>query len=296
MMLHLPLLNALKTFVVAGNHLNFTRAADDLLVSPSAVSHQIRVLEEYLGIKLFIRRNRQLFLTTEGSTLHQALEQPFDHISRAIKDALRSREPESLRIALRPFFSGAWLAQRLNEFWGQSPQVKIDLIHTIKVMDFATDNIDLGILWGKGDWPDLESHLLVPGNFTPICSAAFIAEHGRPGSPSDLAGYTLIHDEDHSAWDAWMDKAKAGPIDFSSNLTIDDTNVRLQSILNNQGIMLGCPALLKDHLATGNLVQLFDIALDTYSYYLVYPKNFQLTKHMQIFVDWLLGATKSPND
>jgi len=290
-MLHLPLLNALKTFVVAGNYLNFTRAADDLLVSPSAVSHQIRVLEDYLGTKLFIRQNRRLLLTPEGAKLHQALEQPFDQIARAIHEMLRARESESLRVALRPFFSGAWLAQRLNDFWGKWPQIKIDLIHTIKVMDFSTENIDLGIVWGEGDWRELESHLLLPGNLTPICSARFIAEYGRPSSPSDLARFKLIHDEDHSAWDAWMKKANSSPVDLSANLTIDDTNVRLQSILNDQGIMLGCPTLLKEQLARGTLVQLFEIYLDTYSYYLVYPKDFQLTKNMQIFVDWLLAET-----
>ena len=290
-MLHLPLLNALKTFVVAGSHLNFTRAAEDLLVSPSAVSHQIRVLEEYLEIKLFIRQNRALSLTPEGLRLHQALKQPFDQIARAILETARNRDTGSLRIALRPFFSGVWLAHRLNSFWGKWPQIRVDLIHTIKMLDFNTENIDLGILWGKGDWPGLQSHLLVPGNLTPICSAEFIKEHGRPVTPADLAKYTLIHDEDHSAWDAWVDKANAGvgAVDFSANLTIDDTNVRLQSILNNQGIMLGCPTMLKKFLDDGTLVQLFDICLDTYSYYLVYQKELQLTKNMQIFVDWLLA-------
>lgn len=288
-MLHLPLLNGLKTFVAAGTHLNFTRAADDLLVSPSAVSHQIRVLEDYLGVKLFIRQNRTLLLTSEGIRLHQALEQPFDQIARAIQDTVRNWEAESLRIALRPFFSGTWLAHRLNSFWGKWPQIRVDLIHTIKMIDFKTENIDLEILWGKGDWPDLTAHLLIPGNLTPICSAEFIEKQGHPSTPAHLAKYKLIHDEDHSAWDAWIDKAKAEPVDFSTNLIIDDTNVRLQSILNNQGIMLGCPLLLKEQLSNGKLVQLFDIYLDTYSYYLAYPKNFQLTKNLQIFVDWLLA-------
>lgn len=185
----------------------------------------------------------------------------------------------SLRIALRPFFSGVWLAYRLNSFWGKWPQIRIDLIHAIKVLDFNTENIDLGILWGKGDWPGLQSYLLVPGNLTPICSAEFIKEHGRPVTPADLAKYTLIHDEDHSAWDAWVEKANAGAgaLDFSANLTIDDTNVRLQSILNNQGIMLGCPTMLKKFLDDGTLVQLFDICLDTLCTILERVKSYSQT-------------------
>ncbi len=138
------------------------------------------MLEDYLEVKLFIRQNRALSLTSEGLRLYQSLKQPFDQIARAIQETARNRDGDSLRIALRPFFSGAWLAHRLNGFWGKWPQIKIDLIHTIKAMDFNTENIDLAILWGKGHWPGLQSHLLVPGSLTPICSAEFIKQQGRP--------------------------------------------------------------------------------------------------------------------
>lgn len=292
-MLHLPLLNALKTFVVAGQHLNFTKAADELLVSPSAVSHQIRVLEDYLGIKLFVRQSRSLSLTTEGQSLHKSLQGPFDQIARAIQDALQQRGRDSLHISLRPFFSSAWLASRLGGYWLQYPQSKIDLIHTIKVPDFAVDDIDLGIVWGQGDWPDMHIDFLIPGDLTPICSAELIAEKGRPETPADLARFTLIHDEDHSAWDSWMEKAGVGGMTVGNSLIIDDTNVRLQSIQNHQGVMLGCPTLLRAELEAGNLVQLFDICLDTYAYYLVYPEHHVPGAAMQKFIDWILAETKA---
>ncbi|MHA6126485.1 LysR substrate-binding domain-containing protein [Pseudomonas fluorescens group sp. PF-1] len=287
-MFHLPLLNALKTFVVAGHYLNFTRAADDLLVSPSAVSHQIRILEDYLCIKLFVRQNRTLTLTDEGAHLHAALEGPFDHIARAIQNALQNRGTESLRIALRPFFSSAWLAPRLNAFWSIHPQIEIDLIHSIKMPNFMIDNIDLAIVWGKGNWPDMVSQRILPGNLTAICSASLLQEKGRPEAPTDLECFTLIHDEDRTAWGDWLRMSGASHAKFHSNLSIDDTNVRVQSTLNGQGVMLGCPALLKRELEQGELVQLFDMCLDTYGYYLVYPKKLQLTKQMEIFVNWIL--------
>lgn len=287
-MMHLPLLNALKTFVVAGRYLNFTKAAEDLLVSPSAVSHQIRVLEEYLEVKLFIRQSRALSLTQEGEELHAALVGPFDAIARAIQNVLQYKRRESINIALRPFFSGGWLAPRLNLFWGQHPDIEIDLIHMIKAPDFNSDNIDLAILWGKGDWPGMEVKLLLPGALTPICSAELLEREGRPTSPAELSRFTLIHDEDRSAWDAWLSKAGAGNVSSKGKLIIDDTNVRVQSIQNSQGIMLGCPILLKPQLDSGRLVQLFDICLDTYNYYLVYPKNQVLSDSMTTFIDWLL--------
>lgn len=288
-MLHLPLLNALKTFVVAGRYLNFTKAAEELLVSPSAVSHQIRVLEEYLEVKLFIRQKRTLSLTVEGAQLHGAVLGPFDAISRAIQNTLQYKRRESINIALRPFFSGAWLAPRLNLFWGQYPDIEIDLMHMIKAPEFGIDNIDLAILWGKGDWPDMEVMLLLPGNLTPVCSAELLAREGRPTSPNELNRFTLIHDEDRSGWDAWLAKAGASNVSGKGNLIIDDTNVRLQSIQNSQGIMLGCPSLLKADLDSGRLVQLFDISLDTYGYYLVYPKKQLLTERLSTFIDWLLA-------
>jgi LysR family glycine cleavage system transcriptional activator len=287
-MLHLPLLNALKTFVVAGHYLNFTKAADDLLVSPSAVSHQIRVLEDYLNFKLFIRQNRTLSLTSEGAHLHTALEGPFDQIARALQESAQSRRREFLHIALRPFISSAWLAQRLNSFWGQHPEIQIDLMHSIKVPDFMTDNIDLAIVWGKGNWPDMVSKFLLPGNLTPICSSKLIEEKGLPESPEDLDRFTLIHDEDRTAWDAWLKKSGAGHVNCQGNPIIDDTNVRVQSVLNGQGVMLGCPTLLRQELEAGSLVQLFDICLDTYAYYLVYPKKLKLTKNMETFIEWAL--------
>lgn len=289
-MLHLPLLNALKTFVVAGRYLNFTKAAEELLVSPSAVSHQIRVLEEYLEVKLFIRQSRALSLTVEGELLHMALIGPFDAIARAIQNVLQYKRRESINIALRPFFSGGWLAPRLNLFWGQYPNIEIDLIHMIKAPEFGCDDIDLAILWGKGEWPGMEVKFLLPGNLTPICSAELLEREGRPTSPAELSRFILIHDEDRSVWDAWFNKAGVGNVSSKGKLVIDDTNVRVQSIQNSQGIMLGCPLLLKPHLESGRLVQLFDICLDSYNYYLVYPKNQILSDSLTTFIDWLLAV------
>ncbi|MDI3325207.1 LysR substrate-binding domain-containing protein [Pontibacterium granulatum] len=292
-MLHLPLLNALKTFVVAGHYLNFTKAAEELLVSPSAVSHQIRVLEDYLGLKLFLRQKRTLILTPEGKHLHSALEGPFDQIARAIQDVVQHRGRDSLNIALRPFFSSAWLAQRLSSFWGQHPDIQIDLMHTIKVPDFLADNIDLAIIWGKGNWPDLESELLIPGNLTPVCSTDLLHRVGPVESPQDLQKFTLIHDEDHSAWDDWLRKAGVTQLNTPTSLIIDDTNVRLQAVLNGQGVMLGCPALLKNEFSSGRLIQLFDTCLDTYSYHLAYPKSHKDTQRIATFVQWIKQTSES---
>jgi len=286
-MFHLPLLNALKTFVIAGHYLNFTKASEDLLVSPSAVSHQIKILEEYIGVKLFIRENRNLTLTIEGTQLHASLEGPFNQIARTLHNTLQNRERETLNVSLRPFFSSTWLAPRLNGFLRDNPQIQINLTHGIIAPDFLTNHIDVAIVWGKGNWKGIEAKLLMPGNLAPVCSPILIEQQGYPKNPSDLKNYTLIHDEDHSAWDTWLDQSGTENIGFKAGLIIDDTNVRVQSILNGQGIMLGCPTLLKEYLDDGRLVKLFESCLNDYSYYLVYSKNALLTHNMKIFIDWI---------
>lgn len=295
-MFHLPLLNSLKTFVVAGHYLNFTKASEDLLVSPSAVSHQIRVLEDYLGFKLFTRKNRNLTFTVEGAQLHASLEEPFNQIARTLHNVLQNRGIEILNISLRPFFSNVWLTKRLNSFWEENPQIQINLTHSIKIPNFSTDNIDIAIVWGKGNWTGMKVKLLVPSKLTPICSPILINQQGYPKNPSELKRYALIHDEDHSAWRTWLDQSGAKNVSCKNNLIIDDTNVRVQSVINGQGIMLGSPTLLKNYLDNGNLVQLFDSYLDDYAYYLIYSESLLLTDSMKIFIDWVTSEAKISNN
>lgn len=291
-MSHIPLLNAFQTFVVAGRHLNFTTAAEELSVSPSAVSHQIRILEKYINVKLFVRKNRGLELTNEGRRLHYSLEGPFDQIGRTVQELLSSAQHSSLNIVLRPFLSGTWLAPRLNRFWTKHPGLQLNLIHSIYPPNFSVENVDLAIVWGKGHWPNLATTLLIPGELTPILSRGLVERLGMPEKPDDLQRFVLIHDEDRSCWDSWLRAAGAHGVDCTSNLIFDDTNVRIQAILNGQGVMLGCPRLLREELEAGRLVRPFELSLESYSYYLVYPENTRLTPKMKLFINWLVEEAR----
>lgn len=291
-MAYIPLMNALKTFVVAGKYLNFTKASEELLVSPSAVSHQIRILEDYLGLKLFSRNSRTMILTDEGYQLYTSLEGPFKSIADAVKATMTGRKSENLHIVLRPFFSVSWLAPRLQSFWAQHPDIQIDLIHRCSLPDFATENIDVAILWGKGHWPGMLAEKLVAGNLTPICSHELVATAGYPQTPQQLSDFNLIHDSDHSAWQDWFQQVGLSPTEAVRGQIFDDTNVRVQAILNNQGVMLGCPLLLHKELASGELVRLFDQSLPDYAYYLVYPENRTPDGKTQAFIRWVLGCAQ----
>lgn len=286
-MSYIPLMNALKTFVVAGKCLNFTKAADELLVSPSAVSHQIKILEEYLGVRLFSRNSRSMYLTDEGKRLYLSLDEPFKAIASAVKDLTSNKGQQNLHIALRPFFSVSWLAPRLKSFWVNNPDIQVDLIHRNSMPDFTDDKVDAAILWGKGDWDGVHSQLLIPGDLTPICSPALVAELGYPESVDDLERFTLIHDTDYLPWQEWLDMARASRVSADQGLIFDDTNVRVQSILNGQGVMLGCPLLLHKELQEGTLVRLFDLTLSDYAYHVVYPTYKEPDQKTQRFIDWL---------
>ncbi len=288
--MQLPLLNALKTFIVSAHRLNFTRASEDLLVSPSAISHQIRILEEYLGFKLFLRKNRHLSLTQEGLMLFKHIEGPFNQINKALHNAKVPRGKMRLNVSLRPFISGIWLTRQLSDFWAQHPLIEVNLIHSVGIPDFFHDNINLAIIWGKGDWPNLHTTLIIPGELTPICTPAYLAAHGHPQRPEDLRQHVLIHDENHSAWESWLQQTTGSNRLGQHNLNIDDTNVRLQAAQNGQGVMLGCPTLLKGLIDRGEVVPIFNAHLTEYSYYIAYPKNMVLNEKERLFVDWIQQA------
>ena len=292
-MAYIPLMNALKTFVVAGKYLNFTKAAEELLVSPSAVSHQIKTLEDYLGMRLFSRTSRSMLLTDEGYRLYNSLDEPFKAIASAVRQAMEVKQQENLHIALRPFFSVSWLAPRLKGFWLDNSETQVDLIHRNSPPDFSAENIDAAIIWGKGDWPGARSKLLIPGELTPVCSPAFLQEYGRPQSAAELAGLTFIHDTDYRPWREWLDLAGAEHVACESGLIFDDTNVRVQAILNGQGIMLGCPLLLQKELHEGALIRLFDLQLSDYAYHIAWPDFRDPDRKTSAFIDWICDEAVS---
>ena len=286
-MSHIAHLNALRSFAVAARHLNFTHAARDLQVSPSAVSHQIKLLESYLQQQLFMRQGSQLVLTPEGEFLFQKLDDPFRQIGAAIAQVKAFRGRTSVNLLCRPFFSSLWLTPRLRSLWTQHPNLDLSLIHqsTFSMTDF--ERVDLAILWGKGDWDGLDCTLLVDGNLTPIMGRRLAQSMGVPETPADLQRFTLLHEENKLGWARWLEHAGAPKITGSAAILVDDTNVRLQHVLNGQGIMLSCPALLQDLLASGDVIRPFDTSLDSYSYYLTWPKNRPLNAQARQVVGWL---------
>ncbi len=286
--MQVPLLNALRTFTVSAQRLNFTKAAEDLLVSPSAVSHQVKVLEEYLGCKLFLRKNRSLELTDKGQFLFERLQRPFYEINQALSELRMPHGKSRINLSLRPFVSSMWFTRQLQDFWFKHPDIEINLLHRLQAPDFFRDNINFAIVWGKqGDWPHLNTLRIIPGNLTPVCSPSYLKAHGPIQSAADLNQHVLIHEENHVCWQQWLHKAASLELTAKKSFHIDDTNVRMNAVLNGQGVMLGCPALLQPLIEKQEIVQLFDVYLDEYAYFLAYPMQANLGSQEQEFIDWV---------
>lgn len=289
----LPSLNALRVFEAAGRHLSFTQAALELHVTQSAISHQIKLLEEDLGTRLFQREGTKLLLTEDGEQLLPALSRLFAEMVAAV-DAVRvSTRQRPLDILLRPYFAHEWLIPRLERFWQAHPDIDLHLVHSIQPPDFSNHQIDLAIQWTRQPSPEFESVLLLKGDLTPVCSPRLLEARGGSLHPAELREYPLLDEESPDNWDHWLALAGVAGLAPRKRISIDDTNVRLQAAIDGQGFMLTCPSLLRYEVVRGRLlVAPFDIMLPSYSYYLVYPKNTPLKPQLRRFIDWILAEAR----
>ena len=200
----LPPLNALKAFEAAARHLSFTRAAEELFVTQAAISHQIKGLEEFLGIKLFRRRNRTLLLTEEGQSYFLDIKDIFSAIVDATDKLVARSAKGSLTVTLQPSFAIQWLVPRLVRFGERHPEIDV----RIKAVDMdegsLSDDVDIAIYYGRGNWPGLRCYKLHTEFLLPVCSPLLLAS-GRPlRQPSDLQWHTLLHDGSRRDWHNWL--------------------------------------------------------------------------------------------
>lgn len=280
-------LNGLRVFTVAATHLNFVLAAKELNVSPSAVSHQIRALEDYLGTRLFLRDSRQMALTQEGAHLYHRLAGPFRSIETAIEQVRQQTSSRQVNLICRPFFSSFWLAARLQSFWAEHPRISLNLIHQSSLSHGDFERADLAVFWGKTAPANMACIPLVAGGLSPILHVSLAGRMGVPQTPEDLKNYTLLHEETRLGWTEWFEHAGLPNIEGKQSLLIDDTNVRYQSMISGQGIMLGAARLLRPQIESGELIQPFDLVLSDYRYWLVWPEGRSLGTRCQQLIDWL---------
>ncbi len=286
----LPPLNSLKSFEAAGRLLSFTAAANELNVTQAAVSHQIKVIEDYLGVSLFDRYPRRLALTEQGKTLLPEVIEAFDRVSNAVASINREQFSNALSVRLAPSFAAKWLSPRLKYFWLQYPEIDLRLYHTHSAVDFEREEIDIAVTYGKGKWPGVVSDKLLSLDFSPVCSPSFMTNDKPLTDLDNLRYYALLHDANYECWDDWLKLAGVKDIDAKRGTVIDDTNVLIQAAIDGQGVALGSSTFVEDLLESGRLVKPFDVTLvNEFAYFVVYPEAHLKNPAVLAFKDWLLS-------
>ncbi|MCP4327033.1 MAG: LysR family transcriptional regulator [Alphaproteobacteria bacterium] len=289
----IPPLNGLRAFEAVARHLNFTRAAEELGVTQSAVSHQIRNLEDIVGVALFQRAGGHLTLTQAGEALLPGISEAFVAIQRAIGSLEAAREGRPLGLITRAHFALKWLAPRLVRLWERYPGFDLRLQHSNFPADFSRSDIDLSIEWRRKDDVDHRARSLVEGNLTPACSPAVLREHEQPLAPSDLKDFALLHEADETAWREWLVLAGVGNLTANRNHYYDDTNVRQEAAIAGEGFSLVCPELVESDVQDGRLLCPFDLHLPSYAYFLVTPDH-PVSLQARRFIAWLLEEAGCP--
>jgi len=292
MVRRLPPLNSLKSFEAAGRRLSFTRAAQERNVTQAAVSHQIKVIEEYLGVTLFVRTPRKLVLTEQGKTLLPDVIEAFDKVSNAIGAIKQEPSSKMISVRLAPSFAAKWLSPRLKYFWLQYPEIDLCLYHAHPAVDFDREEIDIAVTYGKGDWPGLVVDQILSLDFFPVCTPAFMSNDKPLSDIDNLRYYSLLHDANYECWADWLKLANIDEINASKGTIIDDTNVLIQAAVDGQGVALGSTTFVQDLLDSGKLIKPFDITLvNEFAYYIVCPETHLHNTSVQAFKNWLLELT-----
>lgn len=295
----LPPLNSLRAFEAAARHLSFTKAADELNVTQAAISHQIKGLEEYLGVALFQRRNKAVLLTEAGQLCLPGLRDGFDRLADAI-GRIRARENENLvSVTTTPPFAAKWLVPRLNRLRKVHPDMEVRIDSSTHVIDLSREQIDLAIRYGAGIYAGLQSDLLLPIETFPVCSPRLLEGAHPLREPDDLRHHTLLHTEWLSSesnvtdWRMWLLAAGIRDIDWNRGPQFNDDGVAIQAAIEGQGVLLSGSPLVDADLAAGRLVRPFSLGLaERFGYHLVYPATALKRPRVARFRDWILGEVR----
>jgi LysR family glycine cleavage system transcriptional activator len=290
----LPPLNSLRAFEVAARHMSISQAASELRVTPAAISHQIRLLEDHVGLPLFVRNGRGLALTDAGSAGLRDLREGFARLSAAM-DAIDSLgEAGVLSVSVAPSFASKWLLPRLELFQAAHPEIDVHVSASMQLSDFMKDGIDVAIRYGAGRYSDLSVELLLNESVVPVCSPEYLMQHGPFYLPSELTEATLLHDDspdnDPSCpnWEMWLSAAGAPHIDSARGPRFNQSSLVIEAAALGRGVALAKTALAARDLRQGRLVQPFSSAVKVdFAYYMVAPRAKLNLPKVSYFIDWL---------
>jgi LysR family glycine cleavage system transcriptional activator len=293
----LPSLNGLRAFEAAARHLSFTNAASELNVTQTAISHQIRRLEEELGMRLFVRQNRALALTPEAKDYLPGVRAAFNDLRLATDRLLRKDNEHVLTVSTLASLAAKWLLPRLSAFQEAHPDIDVRITTSPALVDFKSGDVDAAIRYGRGHWAGLRSDWLTADQLFPVCSPALLTGDKPLRRPEDLAHRTLLHssgfyDDD---WRLWLTAAGL-PANISKRpgLTFDLILVTVQAAIDGSGVAIGRTSYVEDDIAKGRLVVPFDITLPADAgFYLVSPESRADSPKLIAFRQWLVASVQT---
>jgi LysR family glycine cleavage system transcriptional activator len=290
----LPSLNGLRAFEAAARHLSFTLAASELNVTQTAISHQIKRLEQELGISLFVRQNRALTLTPEAKDYLPGVRAAFNDLRLATDRLLRKDNDHVLTVSTLASLAAKWLLPRLSAFQQAHPDIDVHITTSTSLVDFRSGDVDAAIRYGRGHWPGLRADWLMADELFPVCSPALL-KAGKPlRRPEDLVNWTLLHsssgyDDD---WRLWLTAAGL-PADISKQpgLSFDLIFMTVQAAIDGFGVAMGRTSYVEADIAKGRLVVPFKVTLPVDAgFYLVSPEAKADTPKLSAFRQWLKAS------
>jgi len=289
----LPPLNALRAFETAARHLNFSRAADELSVTPGAVSQQIQNLEDYVGASLFRRTPRGLLLTDAAQTALPALREAFDRLAEAALLLTAAVDGRRLSVTAAPSFAAKWLVPRLGRFGDAHPQVDVWLSADMDLVDFAAGEVDLAIRYGAGPYLGLEAIRLMSETVTPVISPELMAANPL-NDPADLARQVLLHDGSPDAddscpdWQMWLAARGVKGVDGARGPRFNQSSLVIEAAVGGRGVALAKRTLAQDDLDAGRLIVPIRITTSVdFAYWVVHPKSKGRLPQVKAFVSWI---------
>lgn len=299
---HIPGTRALRTFEAAGRHLNFTRAALELGLTPAAVSHQIKEMEQQLDIVLFSRTSRTIELTDAGVLIHEAAAESLERMARAVARARRiKRGAAEIRVTADATFASKWLLPRIDRFRRRAPQFELRFDISEELRDIGHDDIDIGIRFGAGVYPGLMAERLFDNIIVPVCSPMLLKNGPPLEEPRDLLNHTLVHIEwsrqgvTWPNWRMWMAAAGIDDFDDSQCVLFEDTSHVVHAALEGNVVALADFTMVANDLSAGRLVRPFDIGVKMpadFAYHLVYPLEAASDPRIKAFRDWIVEETR----
>lgn len=287
----LPPTSTLRAFEVATRHTTFTSASQELHVTQSAVSHQLKLLEELWGLQLF-QRGKSLSLTPAGAALAPIVREFFMNLEATLADLREQKGRVRLKVSTTYSFALKWLLPRLPSLAQRHPEILVTLDSSDKIINFSSAEADVAIRLGNGNYPALYSEFLFREQIFPVASPDLLKRFGRPNTPAELLRYPLLMRDGADLvpkWEVWFQHVGLGISPLKESVRFADTNMTIEAALLGQGIALARSGHVESELSDGSLIKLFDVPFPSpVAYYFVCPKGLETRPHIVSFREWLM--------